>query len=158
MSEVLRVPGEFEDAINHAANYEPKAVTWLALHDLGRATTADLDKTMCDKAEIDTVYSAATKFFAESGFATFEMGESAYNSRLVRYYRPERSDHALPVLGTILPWGLEHDIALKTVLGVTRARRGACQRAPMNSIQILATIAAGKPVRRRIRKKYKKYS
>lgn len=143
MVEVIKMPAEFQDAINHVANYEPKGLTWMALHELGAATTSDLDKTMSERAAIDSRFGMATRFFTEASFASSEIGESQYNSRIVRYYKHERADDALPAIGTTLPWALEHDLPLKLLLSTTRANAGVKQRGPMNSIQILAGILAG---------------
>jgi len=143
-AEIELQPG-FQDALNHIANYEPKAVSWLGLHGLGPSTQVDIDKHLSDVTGIQAVtyHRAITPFAVATGFASVEYRQSQYSRRIVRYFETQRADDALPVIGVALSWADRHALPLTPFVSYTEAGEGVKQRAPMNSIKIFAAILNG---------------
>lgn len=134
---------EVGSAINYLANYEVKAVGYVALYTEGESTTSSLGKAIADHSGIIVCKSIVKTYLAtylKGGFASVREGVGG-NGRRANFYEVANEEIGLPVIGTLLEWADKHNHSLTSVLSATSSKGQS--RGPLNKVQIIDGLLKG---------------
>src|SRR5581483_2700007 len=115
-SGVFKPQPETANVLNFVANHDAKAATYTALSQEGDITAYQLGSSMAahtGKLACKTLVRGYLPTFVGYDFADldYDFGGGS-GKQMVRYYRANNEEMALPVLGTLLEWSEEHNESL----------------------------------------------
>ena len=142
--EVFEPQADIAAAINIVANHDAKAVSYVALSNLGETTIYGLANQVVEHTSVPECRGFVTSYpmmFEKYGFATMRrfVGESG---QLARHYTATRQDPTLSVVGTFTEWSEDHDLSLIPFFSSSAGHDD--QRSPVHTLQILDGLLNGR--------------
>jgi hypothetical protein len=142
-SRVLQPSVETSASLNNLANHDLKALSYVALHEVGETTGSGLGTAVANHIGDSTLRGPVLAYpvtYHAADFADVRTGIGG-NGRASSFYSATHQESALAPIGSMLRWSEIYDMPLVTTLSTTSSKGES--RAPLNTIQIFDGLLKG---------------